>query len=325
MKIVRIPLRVSFFGGGTDQLEYFQNATGRVLSCSISKYIYLTGHDSFDGMTRLSYSKTEIVDSINKIEHPIINKVLEEFNYIRGIEIGSFADIPSKGTGLGSSSAFAVAAIKLISSFCKFNYTQFEIANLAYDLERNKLNDPVGMQDHFGTSIGGLKLLEFRNEYPVKVDLVDLKSNINELIPKYFKLVYTNINRKSRDILMQQILVTAGNKQIRSILDEISSFIPEAKSFLQSGNFKDFTSLLSESWTLKKRILNEITNGDINSLYDRLVQLGSWGGKLLGAGGGGFLLMVAPPEVWEKIKLQHLELNIFDLEIDNSGVIIFEI
>ena len=319
MIIARAPLRVSFLGGGTDQPEYLEKYDGAVFSCAITKYVYIAAHENFYGKLRVAYSEVETVEDSSELKHPLFKAIFQYFNISKGLEVGSYADIPSSGTGLGSSSVFAVCLIKLIGEIKNLNLTNLEIARIAFEIEREVLKDPVGLQDHFASAAGGLNVLKFEKNKSVDVKKVNIDSEIKSEVSAHFKLLFTGQTRNAQNLLKEQVKNIREQDETVELLHLMKKLVPVGVDYFISKDYENFGKVLTESWELKKKLSKNISNPEIDLKMKTLLDNGAWGGKLLGAGAGGFILMVANPVFWEKFKTQFSNLSIFDLEIDSSG------
>ena len=320
MIVSRTPLRVSLFGGGSDLPEFYLREDGCVLSFSINKYIYIASHNEFDGKFRLNYSKTEEVSSVQEIMHPIFRHTFAKLGIKEGIEIGSYADIPSRGSGLGSSSAFTVGLIANLLGARNENLSQSDIAAMAYDIERNQIGDSVGKQDHYGTSIGGIKRLTFMSSGEVSFSSVSNSERALRDLPKHLRLVYTGIPRSANDLLQEQGLRTLESKTTYNIIRDLRDFVDPGQEALENGQYELVGEYLNSCWEIKKRISEKISLEHIDSIYSNLLENGIWGAKLLGAGGGGFLIGIGDPQAWARYTLRHPSTRVLSFEIDLEGV-----
>ena len=325
MIITRVPLRVSLFGGGTDLPEFYRQEAGQVLSFSINKYIYIASHPEFDGQYRMAYSKIENVDSIQKIQHPILRNTLDSLNIDFGIEIGSFADIPSKGSGLGSSSAFTVGLIDNLLRYKSVLQSQEMIAALAFQIERNLIGDPVGKQDHYGTAIGGLKHIIFHENENVTVNRINLMPSSSSVIEDNFKLVYTGVTRDAKSILKRNARNLESSLDFFARQKDLISLIPEGIIAIQNNDLEKLIELIDLSWKIKNHDNEAGNNQAISKLYLEMRDSGIEGIKLLGAGGGGFFFGIATPDVWSKFKLTYPNRKLIDLSLSLDGVWTYEI
>jgi D-glycero-alpha-D-manno-heptose-7-phosphate kinase len=297
MYLSKTPLRISFIGGGSD-LETFSQSEGSVISVTIDKYIFLTMHKLFErGNIFLKYSKSEKISSLAEIKHPIIREVFTKYN-ITNVDFNSSADIPS-GTGLGSSSAFTVGLINL----CLRHLDEFKSANKiaeeACDIEIKKLKEPIGKQDQYACSLGGLNQLKFKLDGSVEVEKVNISPEKLTSLNNNLHLFYTGITRSASLILKQQIVETRKPNKF-SIIKEMVNLTHTSKRLLENGEIDDFGKILNEGWLLKKQMSNKISNKTIDELYSYGISNGALGGKLLGAGAGGFVLFYCPESRKEK-------------------------
>lgn len=319
MIITRSPFRISFVGGGSDLESYYSHNGGAVVSVSIDKYIYLTAHQYFEAnKSLLKYSNTEIVDSPEQIDHPILRSVFSEYE-INGIDFNSTADIPS-GTGMGSSSAFTSALIRLVEE-----YKGHAIQDQAYYAEKaciteiDKLKEPIGKQDQYGSCIGGLKFIEFHKDGTVYYESINLPWSLaNELNSNLF-LFFTGIRRSASSVLSTQ-KKEMSNLEKRKIVDEMVQLAYVLKSRLVKGDISSFGQILHEAWLLKSSISPKISSGEIADLYDFGLECGADGGKLLGAGGGGFLLFHVPKKNHERFIKTFDRLKEMKFNFEYSGL-----
>jgi D-glycero-alpha-D-manno-heptose-7-phosphate kinase len=299
MIITRTPFRVSFVGGGTDLRAYYQNETGRVLSTGINKYVYVLVKKQLgivEHKYRINWSQTEFKNEIDEIDHPIVREVLRKFNIDYPIEITTVADIPA-GTGLGSSSSFAVGLIHAICALEGIQKTKFELASIAAEIEVDILGRNMGKQDHFAASYGNLNIISFFQDETVEVESIPYDSEKSSELEHNLILFYTYLKRDASDILKTQAEET---KRKFEVLTEMKNLVqPLSETLMANGSIDNFGRILHKNWMLKKSLTNEIANDEISSYYQKGIDAGALGGKLLGAGGGGFLLFY--------VKLKHRE------------------
>jgi len=294
--ISRTPFRISFVGGGSDLASYYRRHGGAVLSTAIKRFVYITVNEKFDNRIRLSYSKTEEVDKFTEIEHPIVRNVLEMEPVDRGIEITSVADIPSRGTGLGSSSSYAVGLLNVIHAF-NGRYVGKEIlAEQACEIEIERLQEPIGKQDQYAAAFGGFNFIRFNPDDSVDVEPLTHHWSTIEKIESSLLAFYTGITRPAATILAEQKSNVEGRKAARDILGQMVRLAETLRNDIVAGNVSNFGGILHESWMLKRELATGVSSNFIDDLYDRGRAAGAVGGKILGAGRGGFLLFAAPPE-----------------------------
>lgn len=297
MIITRAPLRISFLGGGTDFPEYFSVHGGAVLVTAIDKFSYVTASpfysQLFDYAVRVSYSQRESVKAVGEIQHPVIRTCLERYGIGKGIEIHTVADLPAF-TGLGSSSSFTVGLLQALEAYCGRYSTPLDLAYAAIEIERRRLGEAVGCQDQVIAAVGGFNVLEFRSETDILVHRVPLtRARVTE-IENHMFLVFTGIKRRAAEVEKKKI---QGFSAHVATLKSMRQMV-EVGYKLLTGNrpLNEFGELLHRAWVAKRSLGGGVSNSAIDEMYDRGRAAGAWGGKLLGAGGGGFLLFMAPPE-----------------------------
>lgn len=320
MIIIQTPLRISFFGGGTDFASFYQEEGGVVLSSAIDKYIFVIVKPRFDKKIRVGYTLTEMVDEIDEIHHELIRESLRKTGINQGIEISTMGDIPSAGSGLGSSSTVTVGALHALYTLHGEIVPAERLAKEACEIEIEILGKPIGIQDQYIAAYGGLRLLEINPDGQVCPKRIDLDPTVARTLNENLMLFYTGISRKSARILSEQ----KNNIQDRGApLRELKHMAYIAAQAIQSCNLDDFGALLDESWKLKKSLASQISNSVIDDLYVKARKAGALGGKITGAGGGGFLLLYCPHEYQNAVRqtLEPLQELPFLLEHDGSKVI----
>lgn len=292
MIITRTPFRISFAGGGSDIPAFYAKHGGCVLSTSINKYMYISVHPSFEGAdTVLKYSQTEIVDSIGDIEHSYFKEVLGLMR-VDGVEITSTADVPA-GTGLGSSSSFTVGLLHALYSYKGKFVSKEKLAAKACEIEIERLNNPIGKQDQYAASYGGLNFYQFNADGSVTVDPIIMRGEMYKELEDNLMMFYTGELHSANEILKSQGKnVTHGDKESNQL--KMCELARELREELHSNNIDALGEILHESWKLKKTLADGISTPEIDEYYDIAVKHGASGGKLLGAGGGGFLLFYVP-------------------------------
>ncbi len=318
MIITRAPFRVSFCGGGSDLPSFYERYGGCVLSTTIRKYIYLTIHNYFErDKIVLKYSKTEIVNNVEDIEHKIFKQCLKDFG-ITGVEISCSADIPA-GTGLGSSSSFTVALLQLLHAYKGEYCSKYKLAKDACIVEIEKLGHLIGKQDQFAAAFGGLKFYEFLPNGFVNVEPIIMNQISYDKLEKNLMMFYIGGTHSAEIILKEQ----SNNLAISSKIDaqkKMCNIARELKKELQNNNIDAIGTLMHENWLLKKTLANNISDNRIDNVYDKALRAGATGGKLLGAGGAGFLLFYVPENKQDNVRYELKELRNLDFEFDNSGV-----
>lgn len=319
MIIVQTPLRVSFFGGGTDFPSFYETEGGCVLSSSIDKYIFVTIKQRFDDFVRVGYTRTEIVDTVDQVQHELIREALRKTRITKAVEITTMGDIPA-GSGLGSSSAVTVGSLQAMYSYLHETVLPQQLADEACEIEVDILKKPMGKQDQFISAFGGLRMIEFQPDGCVKCERVDIPPAIEQRFSESLMLFFTGVTRSSSTILEEQNQKTRNN---HAALREIKKLPYIAREYLCEGNLEAFGRLLDESWAIKKQLASQISNSRIEEYYQKAKEAGAWGGKIAGAGGGGFLLLLCPVSRREAVRaaLKDLRELPFQLTKDGSKVI----
>jgi D-glycero-alpha-D-manno-heptose-7-phosphate kinase len=323
MIITRTPFRISFCGGGTDLRSYYRHEVGAVVSATINKYIYITVNRLtryFEHAISLKYSQTELVNSVEEVCHPIIREALKLTGVTDRVEIASMADIPS-GTGLGSSSAYAVSLLHALHTFKGEAVSAKKLAEEACDIEIETLKDPIGKQDQFIAAYGGICHIRFNPDESVFVDPVICPLETKKSLQNNLMIFYTGITRRAGDILQVQKAETAKKLEVLRAMKDLCADLIE--TFRTSRSLNDFGEILHQGWLLKKSLVQEISNDTINDYYERARSAGAIGGKLLGAGGGGFLLFYVEPQNQNRVRqaLSALTELPFQFEPQGSKVI----
>jgi D-glycero-alpha-D-manno-heptose-7-phosphate kinase len=310
---------MSLVGGGSDLPAFYRKFGGAVVSTAIDKYMYITVNKKFDSGIRASYSKTEEVDHAFEIKHPLIRAALEIAGIQGGIEIASMADIPSKGTGLGSSSAFTVGMLHALHCF-KNRYVSPEIlAQQSCHIEIDLCGEPIGKQDQYASAYGGLNYIRFHPDDSVSVQPVIVPPRTLQELKSSIVVFYTGRTRSASDLLAKQSKATQDSSQTQSILKKMAEMAGDLKTSLESGNLSDFGEILHENWCLKKSLVAGISDDTIDQWYKSAQAAGAVSGKLLGAGSGGFLMFFAPPDRHEAIAFALPGLRREHIEFDTSG------
>ena len=293
MIVSKTPMRMSFVGGGSDLPAFYREETGAVLSTSIDKYMYIAVNRKFDQRIRISYSRTEEVDTPEQIEHPLVRHALDVMGIEGGIEITSMADIPSRGTGLGSSSAYTVGLLNALFAYRNEYASKERLARLACEIEIERCGDPIGKQDQYAAAHGGLNLIRFHPDGSVSVDPVICDPKLLAQIESSLLVFYTGRARSASSILIHQSEGMSANRALTRRMVELAF---DMKKELESGRLDSFGSILDENWRLKRQMSEGISDHQIDEWYSAAIANGARGGKLLGAGKGGFLMFFAEPE-----------------------------
>ena len=318
MVITRTPLRISFVGGGSDMECFYSEDAGAVVSATISKYIYINVNKLFNKKIRASYSVTEEVSRPAEIAHPLIRSALKMYGIENSIEISSMADIP-KGTGLGSSSAFTVGLIKALSAYLKKEIDPGELAQKACDIEINMCGEPIGKQDQYSAATGGFNQFTFNKNGTVTSESIFCDPVNISKIENHILLFYTGISRKSSEVLRAQKLKIESNGEAFEAISKMKGLCAPFISALKESNLPKMGEILHENWVLKRSVDKLISNPQIDSWYQLARDEGAYGGKLLGAGNGGFLMFLASPDRHQAIKNKLKELIPFSFHFEFGG------
>jgi D-glycero-alpha-D-manno-heptose-7-phosphate kinase len=322
MLISRTPVRASFCGGGTDLAAFYEIHPdgGAVTSLAMARYLYVTVNPRFDELIRISYSSMEIVDDVNQVQHDLVREAMKSTGVVSGIEISTIADIPSRGTGLGSSSAVTVGLLNALSTLSGQQMSPEKLAQEACRIEIEVLGQPIGKQDQYAASIGGVNTIGFLPDGSVSIDPLTLSNEIKNQIEEEFSLVYTGMTRSASSVLSKQKELTADRIEELSIL-RLQAF--QVRSALEKGALSEVGRLLEESWQIKRTLVDGITGQQLDQLHDQIIDAGATGAKLLGAGGGGFFLVHGNSDVRSRLNTTlSPENKILPLLIDNNGSII---
>jgi D-glycero-alpha-D-manno-heptose-7-phosphate kinase len=320
MIIVQTPLRVSFFGGGTDFPSYFQSEGGCVLTSAIDKYIFVTIKQRYDPKLRIGYTQTEMIDSVDEVKHELVREALRLTGICHGVEISTMGDIPS-ASGLGSSSTVTVGALHAMYAYLGEIVPAERLAREACEIEIERLGKPIGIQDQYIAAYGGLRFLEFGCDGQVFNRKIELDATLRRRLNERLLLFFTGVTRQSQTILTEQ-KANIGERTL--ILRQLKQMAHTALVELQGGNLDAIGHLLHESWQLKKQLASKISNGALDEMYAAARRAGAIGGKIAGAGGGGFLLLYCPFEKQETVRsaLQDLQEFPFQLAQDGTKVIL---
>ncbi len=299
MIITRTPFRISFAGGGTDLPSYYKTRYGAVVNATIDKYMYITINKRFDDSIRVSYSRTEIVDSVDDLKHDIVKAALKMVGISKGIEITSISDIPA-GTGLGSSSSFTVGLLNALYMYIGKQCSAHELAQRACYLEMDVLKHPIGKQDQFAAAYGGMNYFKFNADGSVNYKPINLTSKDLEAMSSKLSMWYTGISRSADTILAQQNTDTLKKLDVLDFMRSQADSL--AEDLNKNGFSESFAKVLHEGWMKKKSITESISNSSIDDLYQLALAKGAKGGKILGAGGGGFLLLYCDAEKQDDLK-----------------------
>jgi D-glycero-alpha-D-manno-heptose-7-phosphate kinase len=320
MIITQTPLRVSLAGGGTDFEDFYSLEGGCVISSAIDKYIYVIVKERFDDMIYINYSRKEIVDRVEDIQHDLVREVMKKTGVTKGVEITTLADVPSEGTGLGSSSSVTVGLLNALYIYQGEQMTQETLASEACEIEIDRIKKPIGKQDQYIAAYGNLRFFRFEKDGHVKIEKMNIPESTRRRLSSNLLLFYTNRTRSADTLLVEQ---KNNLKENIEYLREIKKYVEVLKEILLANELDEVGRVLHETWILKKQLANNISDKELDKIYETALQSGALGGKLTGAGGGGFFLFYCPREHQDSLrtalhKLQELR---FHFEIDGSKAI----
>lgn len=318
MIISRTPLRISFVGGGSDIATYYKQQPGAVISTAIDKYIYIAVNNQFDGRIIVNYSKTEVVKKIDQIENNLVREALKLTGHTGGIHITSIADIPSEGTGMGSSSAYLVGLLNALYAYQGKHVDAQRLAEEACKIEIELLKKPIGKQDQYIAAYGGFQHIQFNKDGSVYVDPIICLAETKKMLEKELLLFYTGITRSADTILSKQTANMKSSKS-KNTMTKMVGLTVKMKKMLQQNKVEMIGELLHKNWMFKKQMADGVTSAQINTLYALAMKNGAAGGKVLGAGGGGFLLICADSRKHEKIKKALPDLSPLDFRFEPQG------
>ena len=308
MIISKTPYRISFFGGGSDYPSWYNKYSGSVLSTSIDKHIYITCRflpKFFDHKYRIVWSKIENVQNIKDIKHPIVKNLLNHLKIKDGLEIHYDGDLPAS-SGMGSSSAFTVGLINGLYNLLNKKITNYEIAKKAINFEQQVMKETVGSQDQLATAVGGFNKIIFNKNNKFKIIPKKNDNNINHL-ENNLLLIYTGKKRIAQDVAKKYSgkLTTTNKKYIDTMVQHVA----EGEKIIKGNNIDDFGKLLHSAWLTKKKLSTHISSPKLDDMYDYVIQRGALGGKLLGAGGGGFFLFYMRSELKKSFLKKKQKIN----------------
>lgn len=326
MIISRTPLRVSFAGGGSDLPAYYLHEPGAVVSTAIDKYIYINVNQKFDEHIRASYSITEIVESVDALKHDLIREGLKATGIEKGVEITSISDIPSYGTGMGSSSTYMVGLLNALYAYTGRHVGAERLAREACHIEIERCGKPIGKQDQYIAAYGGLQYIQFNPDGSVFVDPIICSYATKTTLQQRLLLLYTGITRSADSVLQKQKANTETGREVRDSLRAMVQMAHSLRKSLECNDLTAFGEILHEAWMRKRELATGISSGQIDEWYACARKQGAIGGKILGAGGGGFLMLYAEPEYHDRIaeSLSHLKRVPVGFEPQGSKIIFVE-
>jgi D-glycero-alpha-D-manno-heptose-7-phosphate kinase len=319
MIISRTPLRVSFVGGGTDLPAFYEQHGGAVVSATIDKWINVIVAPRFERDVRVSYSRTEIVDNATAVEHELVREAMQLTGVRRGVDIVTLADVPSRGTGLGSSSSVTVGLLNALYAFQGIYKPPVELAEQAAHIEIDLVGKPIGRQDQYAAAVGGVNFIEFRpGGAGVRVEPLVCPSETLKKLQRSLLLFYTGQQRSAESVLREQHHAIQDG-QAAEALQGMRDLAFELRERLCAGEYDALGSLLRANWELKRGLSSGVSNDDVDRWYKQTLDAGATGGKLLGAGGGGFFLVCAPPAAHDAVRRAVAELREVPLRFTGRG------
>lgn len=318
MIISKTPLRMSYVGGGSDMFAFYREEMGAVLSTSIDRYVYIAINRKFDGRIRINYSKTEEVDHPSQIEHSLVREALNLTEVSGGIEIASTADIPSKGSGLGSSSTYTVGLLNALYAYKNSFASKELLAKQACEIEIERCREPIGKQDQYAAAYGGLNLIRFHPDDSVSVDPIICNPELLRTLEESTLVFFTGRTRSASAVLAEQSKALTISDR-KGLMRRMVQLAFEMKQELESNSLQNIGAMLDENWRLKAQLTSGISDSQIDEWYERGLANGALGGKLLGAGNGGFMMFFAPPEAHDAIKRAMSELRFVKFRLERNG------
>ncbi len=322
MIISRTPLRISFAGGGSDINWFYEKSPGAVVSTAINKYIYITVNKKFDTKIRVSYSHTEIVDNVTEIRHDIVRESLKLLGIDGGIEITSISDIPSEGTGLGSSSSYTVGLLHALHAYKGEFVSAERLAREACHIEIDILRKPIGKQDQYISAFGGLQYIQFNSDDSVFVEPIICNAKIKQKLSDNLIMFYTGLTRSADSILERQKDAVQRHADKFMMMQRMVAYAYKMRKVLCENELSEFGKILHENWLIKRELSAGISNNQIDLWYEKALEKGALGGKITGAGGGGFLVLYVPKSKQRKVISEIPLINsTFLLEPEGSKII----
>lgn len=318
MIITRTPLRMSFVGGGSDIEAYYKQNGGSVISTTIDRYVYLNVHRGFNNNVRVAYSRVEEVSDFSAVNHPLVRETANYFHINNGLEVTSIADIPSKGTGLGSSSSFTVGLVHAFAMQLGLNIDKLRLAEIACQIEIDQCGQLIGKQDQYAAALGGFNVFHFEPDGSVVRKPILLGDHERHILRSWMMVFYTGGTRSASKILAEQ---SQNSESLlhRSSLDQMVKLVDPFRDALINADPLSAGRLLDENWNLKRTLASGVSNHAIDCIYETALSNGAIGGKLLGAGTGGFMLFLAPPNKHNDISKALNKLKQFYWNFDLFG------
>lgn len=316
MIITQTPLRISFAGGGTDFPDFFVEHGGAVVSSAIDKFVYCIVKERFDDKIYVNWTKKEIVDSVDQIEHGLVREAMRKVGVTKGIEISFLSDIPAEGSGLGSSSSVTVGVLNALYQYVGETPTAERLAREACDIEIDILKKPIGVQDQYIAAYGGLRCFEFGPGQEVKIGMVGASRTALEDLDNMLMLFFTGKTRQAATILSQQKSNIGGKVDV---LKAMSAQAREVREQIEEGDIEGLGPLLHRAWEAKRKLAQGISSSDMDAIYERAIHAGALGGKISGAGGGGFFLLCVPSDKRRSVRRALADLREMPFRLERGG------
>lgn len=324
MIISRTPFRVSLVGGGSDLRQYYQARPGSVVAMAINRYMYVTVNKRFDSSIRVSYTKTEIVRRVDELQHDLIREAMKMVGITGGVEVTTIADLPA-GIGLASSSTATVGVLNALHAFTGRHVSAEELARQACDIEIEVLGKPIGKQDQYIAAYGGFQHIRFNPDETVEVNPIICSKEASQSIMSRLLLFYTGVQRSANSVLRHAKRRMSTNGHVKVAMDQLVWLAEELRCQLLHNETVELGEILDRGWELKKRMASSVTNGSLDRYYSKARQAGAEGGKILGAGAGGCLLVCVPPRFQARVRQALLRAGLmevpFNMEPEGSKII----
>ena len=316
MIITQTPLRIGLLGGGTDLPGYYREHGGRVLNCALDKYIYVIVKQRFDDDIYVNYSKKEIVSRVDDLEHELVREAMRMTGVTSGVEITTLADIPSAGSGLGSSSAVTVGLLHALFAYQGRQMSAEELAERACSIEIDHCGKPIGKQDQYIAALGGIRDIRFGPGDEVVAEELKLGAADRRALQQQIMLFYTGITRSANTILAEQNANVAATRPQLDLLRDLAGFAAER---LRGGDVDAIGPAMRESWEAKRKLASGVSNDQVDGAVSRALDAGASGAKLTGAGGGGFLLVICPMERQRAVRESLADMRELPVKLDPLG------
>lgn len=316
MIITQTPLRIGLLGGGTDLPGYYREHGGRVLNCALDKYVYVIVKQRFDSDIYVNYSRKEIVSRVDDLEHELVREAMRMTGVANGVEITTLADIPSAGSGLGSSSAVTVGLLHALFAYQGHQVSAKELAERACMIEIERCGKPIGKQDQYIAALGGIRDIRFGPGDEVVADELELPAAERRALQQQIMLFYTGITRSANTILAEQNANMEATRPQFDLLRDLAGFAVER---LRNGDVDAIGPAVRESWEAKRKLASGVSNGQIDVAVSQALDAGASGAKLTGAGGGGFLLVICPMERQRAVRRSLADMRELPVKLDRLG------